>query len=145
MLHNVRCQAVEVPEKAEVSLRGLVGRWHGSAWRADLLINAMHAVQGLEQPEVSIRRRPPEGLQHQPCGNQFQFEVHQTADNKPRNILEEIVWCASRTCTAPCCQAARCKTLLNPLVLCARLHLHSPWCPGEAHGMGKVSRSSSGP
>ena len=46
-----------------------------------------------QQAEVSIRRRPPEGLRHQPCGNDYQFEVVQSEDNKPRNILEEIVWC----------------------------------------------------
>lgn len=50
------------------------------------------ALQAPEAAEVSIRRRPPEGLQHQPCGNKFQFEVLQSEDNKPRNILEEIVW-----------------------------------------------------
>ncbi|CAL5224821.1 g7571 [Coccomyxa viridis] len=41
--------------------------------------------------EVFIRRRAPEGLPDQPCGA-MQFVVPQSEDNKPRNILEEIVW-----------------------------------------------------
>ena len=40
---------------------------------------------------VMIRRRPPEGLEKQACGP-VDFKVPCTEDNKPRNILEEIVW-----------------------------------------------------
>ncbi len=109
-----------------------------------LLINAMHAVQDLEQPEVSIRRRPPEGLQHQPCGNQFQFEVHQTADNKPRNILEEIVWCAlgTRTCaelasSSPQALSARrcCVTGRSCTRACVRVR-RMPWHRSADHPPG---------
>ena len=100
-------------------------------WRAAAK-PAMHTAQGVEQPEVSIRRRPPEGLQHQPCGNQFQFEVHQTADNKPRNILEEIVWCASQAGVAgPSTMPAKPRQQASLLVCCASglcvgLPLHLP-------------------
>eukprot|EP01025_Chloroclados_australasicus_P008482 TRINITY_DN1301_c0_g1_i1.p2 TRINITY_DN1301_c0_g1~~TRINITY_DN1301_c0_g1_i1.p2 ORF type:complete len:391 (-),score=52.87 TRINITY_DN1301_c0_g1_i1:503-1609(-) len=41
--------------------------------------------------EVSIRRRPPQGINQQPCGP-VQFKVDVGDDNKPQNILEEIVW-----------------------------------------------------
>ena len=41
--------------------------------------------------EVTIRRRPPHGIENQACGP-VDFKVPSTEDNKPRNILEEIVW-----------------------------------------------------
>lgn len=41
--------------------------------------------------EVLIRRRPPHGTDTQPCGP-VDFKVPTDDDNKPRNILEEIVW-----------------------------------------------------
>jgi len=41
--------------------------------------------------EVTIRRRPPEGVDRQACGP-VDFKVPSSDDNKPRNILEEIVW-----------------------------------------------------
>ncbi|GMH35854.1 hypothetical protein BSKO_03722 [Bryopsis sp. KO-2023] len=41
--------------------------------------------------EVTIRRRPPFGVDKQPCGP-FQFKVDLDESNEPRNILEEIVW-----------------------------------------------------
>jgi indole-3-glycerol phosphate synthase len=40
---------------------------------------------------VTIRRRPPHGSDRQPCGP-VDFKVPTEEDNKPRNILEEIVW-----------------------------------------------------
>lgn len=40
---------------------------------------------------VTIRRRPPGGEERQACGP-FDFRVPGLEDNKPRNILEEIVW-----------------------------------------------------
>ncbi|KAL3141750.1 hypothetical protein ABBQ32_004431 [Trebouxia sp. C0010 RCD-2024] len=40
---------------------------------------------------VYIRRRAPEGIGSQGCGP-VDFKVIQTEENKPRNILEEIVW-----------------------------------------------------
>lgn len=44
---------------------------------------------------TSIRRRPPRGVDSQPCGPMV-FTVDTDAetggDNAPRNILEEIVW-----------------------------------------------------
>lgn len=40
---------------------------------------------------VTIRRRPPEGVDRQACGP-VDFKVPSTEENKPRNILEEIVW-----------------------------------------------------
>lgn len=43
------------------------------------------------EQEVSIRRRPPEGIALQGCGP-VDFKVPQSDDNKPRNVLEEIVW-----------------------------------------------------
>lgn len=50
--------------------------------------------------EVSIRRRPPSGKDVHGCGRNLQFEVPseeppqgwEAVDDKPRNILEEIVW-----------------------------------------------------
>lgn len=41
--------------------------------------------------EVAIRRRPPLGVDKQPCGP-VDFKVPLDASNEPRNILEEIVW-----------------------------------------------------
>lgn len=40
---------------------------------------------------MTIRRRPPHGIENQACGP-VDFKVPSTEDNKPRNILEEIVW-----------------------------------------------------
>lgn len=40
---------------------------------------------------TSIRRRPPSGVDKQPCGP-IAFQVDVDEDNAPRNILEEIVW-----------------------------------------------------
>lgn len=44
---------------------------------------------------TSIRRRPPRGVDSQPCGP-ISFKVDTDGetggDNAPRNILEEIVW-----------------------------------------------------
>mmetsp|Transcript_6269 Transcript_6269/g.17543 ORF Transcript_6269/g.17543 Transcript_6269/m.17543 type:complete len:354 (-) Transcript_6269:294-1355(-) len=45
----------------------------------------------LEEPEVMIRRRPPSGITSQNCG-EMKFQVPEDEENKPRNILEEIVW-----------------------------------------------------
>jgi len=43
---------------------------------------------------VTIRRRPPRGKDAQGCGDLLQFEIPTLGeeDDKPRNILEEIVW-----------------------------------------------------
>lgn len=41
--------------------------------------------------EVTIRRRPPHGIEKQKCGP-VDFKVPAAEANKPRNILEEIVW-----------------------------------------------------
>ena len=61
-------------------------------------ITRVHAIVGndatasqQEEEEVTIRRRPPEGLDTQACGP-VDFKVPSSDDNKPRNILEEIVW-----------------------------------------------------
>lgn len=43
-----------------------------------------------EKPETTIRRHPPSGASAQPCGV-LEFRVD-LEDNKPKNILEEIVW-----------------------------------------------------
>ena len=52
------------------------------------------AVQ-VDADGTSIRRRPPRGVDTQPCGP-MTFKVDTDADtggdNTPRNILEEIVW-----------------------------------------------------
>ncbi|GFR43852.1 hypothetical protein Agub_g4978, partial [Astrephomene gubernaculifera] len=46
--------------------------------------------------EVTIRRRPPHGVEIQPCGPHA-FRVGGLPDeNKPQNILEEIVWWKAR-------------------------------------------------
>lgn len=44
---------------------------------------------------VTIRRRPPRGNDTQPCGP-FDYRVRDMDDNKPANILEEIVWYKAR-------------------------------------------------
>jgi len=44
---------------------------------------------------VTIRRRPPRGSDTQPCGP-FDYRVRDMDDNKPANILEEIVWYKAR-------------------------------------------------
>lgn len=44
---------------------------------------------------VTIRRRPPRGADTQPCGP-FDYRVRDMDDNKPANILEEIVWFKAR-------------------------------------------------
>jgi indole-3-glycerol phosphate synthase len=44
---------------------------------------------------VTIRRRPPRGNDTQPCGP-FDYRVRDMDDNKPNNILEEIVWYKAR-------------------------------------------------
>jgi Indole-3-glycerol phosphate synthase len=45
----------------------------------------------VERGEVAIRRRPPRGIDSQPCGP-VDFKIEAGDDNAPRNILEEIVW-----------------------------------------------------
>lgn len=51
----------------------------------------MASAAGTKDEEVTIRRRPPQGIDLQPCGP-VGFQVHLSEDNQPRNILEEIVW-----------------------------------------------------
>ena len=58
------------------------------ATSADDTTNATNASTS---SEVTIRRRPPEGVDRQACGP-VDFKVPSSDDNKPRNILEEIVW-----------------------------------------------------
>ena len=55
-----------------------------------IVMNA-HNVSAASAEEVTIRRRPPEGVDTQACGP-VDFKVPSSDDNKPRNILEEIVW-----------------------------------------------------
>ena len=55
-----------------------------------------HRVTPLAQEDgltdgVTIRRRPPAGVGKHSCGSDFEFSVPDI-DNKPANILEEIVW-----------------------------------------------------
>ena len=45
----------------------------------------------MDAGEVTIRRRPPRGVDAQRCGTAM-FTVDVSDDNKPQNILEEIVW-----------------------------------------------------
>ena len=40
---------------------------------------------------MTIRRRPPHGIENQACGP-VDFKVPALGDNEPRNILEEIIW-----------------------------------------------------
>ncbi len=49
------------------------------------------AASADQDSEVTIRRRPPEGVDTQACGP-VDFKVPASEENKPRNILEEIVW-----------------------------------------------------
>eukprot|EP00983_Pelagomonas_calceolata_P063483 1147751-Pelagomonas_calceolata.AAC.4 len=48
--------------------------------------------QGQLKGGVSIRRRPPLGRETQPCGSLQMRVTGMPEENKPRNILEEIVW-----------------------------------------------------
>lgn len=45
----------------------------------------------LQEEQVTIRRRPPQGIDSQGCGP-VDFRVPSGEENKPRNVLEEIVW-----------------------------------------------------
>lgn len=45
-----------------------------------------------QSSEVTIRRYPPAGKDKQSAGSLLQFEIPGEDDEKPRNILEEIVW-----------------------------------------------------
>lgn len=68
------------------------------------------AVAGSEG--TSIRRRPPSGVDKQPCGP-IAFQVDVDEDNAPRNILEEIVW--SKTS-----EIAKWRLIVNPAQMRAR-------------------------
>jgi indole-3-glycerol phosphate synthase len=60
--------------------------------RETLDLMGVRAISDTEaSSEVTIRRRPPEGVDTQACGP-VDFKVPSTDENKPRNILEEIVW-----------------------------------------------------
>ncbi|KAF5837594.1 indole-3-glycerol phosphate synthase-domain-containing protein [Dunaliella salina] len=48
--------------------------------------------QGQLKGGVSIRRRPPLGREIQPCGSLQMRVTGMPDENKPQNILEEIVW-----------------------------------------------------
>ncbi|KAG7670467.1 putative Indole-3-glycerol phosphate synthase, chloroplastic [Nannochloris sp. 'desiccata'] len=61
----------------------------GTSRRHSMKISAAAASDATE--EVVIRRRPPHGIENQACGP-VDFKVPMTDDNKPNNILEEIVW-----------------------------------------------------
>lgn len=56
-----------------------------------LIVSASAETTSADHEEVTIRRRPPEGIDTQACGP-VDFKVPSTDENKPRNILEEIVW-----------------------------------------------------
>jgi len=58
---------------------------------APLVPSATSAEQDASDTEVTIRRRPPEGVDTQACGP-VDFKVPSSEENQPRNILEEIVW-----------------------------------------------------
>eukprot|EP01024_Parvocaulis_polyphysoides_P067369 TRINITY_DN8022_c0_g1_i1.p1 TRINITY_DN8022_c0_g1~~TRINITY_DN8022_c0_g1_i1.p1 ORF type:complete len:365 (+),score=60.95 TRINITY_DN8022_c0_g1_i1:189-1283(+) len=47
--------------------------------------------QNVDNGEVSIRRRPPKGTYKQGCGP-IEFNIDVGDENKPQNILEEIIW-----------------------------------------------------
>jgi len=53
---------------------------------------AVVAKSAQSSSEVSIRRYPPAGRDKQSAGSLLQFEIPGEDDEKPRNILEEIVW-----------------------------------------------------
>lgn len=68
---------------------------------------------------TSIRRRPPSGVDKQPCGP-IAFQVDVDEDNAPRNILEEIVW--SKTS-----EIAKWRLIVNPAQMRARaMQVSSP-------------------
>ena len=62
----------------------------------------MRSQSSANEGEVSIRRRPPTGPSKHDVGSTFNFladtlvdeagKYHENEENKPRNILEEIVW-----------------------------------------------------
>ncbi|GAX74704.1 hypothetical protein CEUSTIGMA_g2152.t1 [Chlamydomonas eustigma] len=54
-------------------------------------VRSTSMTEQVDKDGVSIRRRPPSGGDRQACGP-FDFRVTGLDDNKPRNILEEIVW-----------------------------------------------------
>jgi indole-3-glycerol phosphate synthase len=60
-----------------------------SATATSLEADAPQAVQ--QEQEVTIRRRPPSGVQQQGCGP-MKFRTEKNDGNTPRNILEEIIW-----------------------------------------------------
>lgn len=57
----------------------------------NLSVAASAETTPADHEEVTIRRRPPEGIDTQACGP-VDFKVPGSDENKPRNILEEIVW-----------------------------------------------------
>ncbi|KAL6762005.1 indole-3-glycerol phosphate synthase-domain-containing protein [Haematococcus lacustris] len=60
--------------------------------RGSMNARCLARAEQVVDSEVSIRRRPPMGTDSQPCGT-TSFRVHGLSEeNKPRNILEEIVW-----------------------------------------------------
>merc|ERR1711977_149768 len=63
----------------------------GSA-RARRSTRPVMAQSAQSSSEVTIRRYPPAGKDKQSCGRLLEFEVPGEEDEKPRNILEEIVW-----------------------------------------------------
>ncbi|WVZ03113.1 hypothetical protein V8G54_023919 [Vigna mungo] len=95
VLREVReCEMMEIVEEERWILAGPVESTDGSAavsssgeseWEVGMLENEVSSIRG-----IRIRRRPPSGPPLHYVGP-FQFRL-QNAGNRPRNILEEIVW-----------------------------------------------------
>jgi len=72
--------------------RGKVAQRGGPhAARGVVRVAASSATEDGLTDGVTIRRRPPAGVGKHSCGSDFEFSVPDI-DNKPANILEEIVW-----------------------------------------------------
>eukprot|EP00892_Ulva_mutabilis_P006106 jgi/Ulvmu1/3868/UM018_0087.1 len=79
---------------------------------------------------TSIRRRPPMGVDKQPCGP-IAFQVEVDDDNAPRNILEEIVW--SKTS-----EIEKWRLLVSPAQIRARAMQAPPSRDFKAAILGKL-------
>lgn len=79
--------------RANLSRRGVpAGARSGSSVQPAGSRKAVMARSSSAQSEVTIRRYPPGGKDKQSAGSLLQFEIPAEDDEKPRNILEEIVW-----------------------------------------------------
>eukprot|EP00798_Chlamydomonas_sp_ICE-L_P023719 gene23719-9270_t len=83
------CTACQARRRASVAERRRVASQ--SAPRRVVSVRTAAAATEELQDGVTIRRRPPHGKDTQSCGP-FDYKVDIGVENKPQNILEEIVW-----------------------------------------------------